>query len=313
MKRIQSFEELLDYSLQCYFENKIIERVQLKKGFNFTITVCGGTWDDKIDYRAAKYIIAFQDEINRIIKEYVAENTPEYNLLKKDAIIKVKVEPGSSLFTIDPENAINLILANMTSAQVFILSAVGIVGLVGYMSFNKWLQHREKILTHIEHEKTKQKLIDIFKHISEKFENFERPIRTLIQGMEEEDKIKLPGHKEPLTKFEAKRIYPRKERTRPFECNIDDNYLVTDIKLETPAAVTLEKDDISFRADIYLPDEMITDFYSLLETKHKEGKLPFSMNLQVKATVSRTNIRNAIIEGLGKPRKGAQNLLEIIE
>ncbi len=311
--KIESLKQLIEYAVKCCLDNEIIEDIEFDDSFEVKLTVCGDSWSEYVDYRSANYVIHLQNEINKILKEYVADGSKEYNFYKKQAIVKVKVKQGSQILDVDVIESIKLILNAMTNTQIFTLCAISIAGAVGYFSYTKWLQHRETILTKTEDEKTKRELISLFSGLNKKFDNLEKPVRALIQGMEEDDKITFPGSTEPLKFYDAKRLYPRKPRTRRIEGPIDSNFLITDLKLETPVHVTLERGGVSFKALVDLPEEMVENFYHILEEKHKNEEMPFSLDLQVHATLTERKVHAAIIEGIGQPREGAHEITDIIK
>lgn len=313
MVKIKSFDELIDYAVKCCIENEIIEDIEFDEKLNVRIIICGESWSEYVDYRCANYIINLQNEINKIIKEYVAGGSAELKYYKKQAIVKVKVNKGSSLINVDVSESVRCIMGAMTNTQIFTLCAIALAGAIGYFSFSKWLQYREKILAKAEDEATKKELIGLFGILNKKFDDLEKPIRSLIQGMEPDDKITLPGSSEPLPYYDVKHLYPRNPRTRNIEGPIDDKYLITDLKLETPVHVTLEKGGISFKALVALPDNMVADFYKTLEEKHKNEEMPFSLDLQIHASVTERKINSAIIEGIGKPREDAKDITKIIK
>lgn len=313
MVRIKTFDELIEYAVKNCIDNKPIERIEIEDEINVKIVICGESWSEYVDYRCANYIINLQSEINKLIKEYISEGKKEYNLIKKNAIIKVKVDKGSSIINIDILESVKFIFGIMTNTQIFALCAISIASAVGYMSLVKFLQYREKILTKVEDEKTKKELISLFGSLNKRFDELEKPVRSLIQGMEENDKITLPGSSEPIEYYEAKRLYPRKPRTRQFDGYIDDEFLITDIKLETPVHVTLEKGGISFKALVDLPEGMVEEFYNTLEEKHKNKEMPFSIGLQIKASFTERRINSATIQGIGASREGSRDITEIVK
>ena len=313
MTKIESYEKLIDHAINCCIKDSSIREIKFDDDFNIRIVICGESWSEYVDYRCAKYVLKLQSVLNNLLKDYVAEDKKEFNLLKKKVIIKVKVDKGSSLINVDVLDSIKFIAGTMTSTQLFALCVISIGCAVGYMSYTKWLQYREKILAKSQDEQTKRDLVNLFRDLNKRFDTFEKPIRALIQGMEENDRITLPGSSTPLDYYDVKRLYPRKPRTKKHEGHIDGSYLITGIKIETPLHVSLEKDGINFSALVDLPDDMIKEFYSTLEQKHKNGEMPFSIDLQIHATYTERKVNSAIIQGIGEARTDSKDISKYIK
>ena len=313
MIKIKSYQELIDNVVDYCISDVPIHEIEFDKDFNIKIIICGESWSEYVDYRCANYVLKLQSVVNSLLKEYIAEDRKELNLLKKHVIVKIKIDKGSSFINVDVLSSIKFIVSTMTNTQIFALCVISIGCAVGYMSYTKWLQYKEKVLSKAEDEETKRNLIDLFSELNKKFDSLEKPVRSLINGMDENDKITLPGSPTPLNYYDAKKLYPRKPKTKKHEAYIDNSYLITGIKVETPLQVSLEKNGIHFSALVDLPDHMINEFYSTLEKKHKEGEMPFTLDLQIYATFTKRKINTAIIQGIGEPRECSKDITKFVE
>ena len=280
-------------------------------GFAISITLKGKTWDGLVDVRVAKYVTELQAAHDRIRRECGIDASDR-------PLVKIRVKEGSTELVSEIAKITSDSLARMTSNQQFIilLTSLGVL-FVGW-SLKQVLAHladRQKVK--LEHESTTGTVRDLNSTLRLALEKIdpEKPTRTLVNRMQEDDSLILPAVTTPLTRDQAKARYPRKPRITPVDVLIDDNYDVDSVSLEVPVRLSLTRGDVSFRADFsakLAPEDKGTFLQKIKSSIEVGGSTRVA--LQVNATIGERSITSAVIVGIGRaPRDGAEDVTTLLD
>jgi hypothetical protein len=281
--------------------------------FTLSIKLKGKTWDGLVDIRVANYVTELQRTLDRARRDIALDTTDK-------PLVKVLVKDGSTELEAKVADIIQNMLNNMTSQQQFIalLTLIG-CGLGGW-SLKKildWLSARQKAnLEHQEKLAATTQTGDAFKEMNETLRytlerlDPEKPVRTLVKGMAEDDTIYLPATSQPLSRDEARARYPRKPRVTPIEVKIDDNYQVASVAVEHPIRLTLERGDLSFKAVLsnkLQPEDREAFVQKVKSVVENGGALRVALHID--ASLNDKAVVAAVIVGIGKaPREDAEDI-----
>lgn len=318
MKTIASYKALFDYALELLVNDAAPEPLDLQDSLNFDLIVCGKSWGNFIDYRGAQYIVQMQKAVNKTFSEaYLVDTEEELKFLKEKTIIKTRLKEGSSIFQVDIVEALKVLFANMTDPQPFWFSTIAVLTIAGCYSLKKHLEIKKHTLsTNLEIEKlntaVKQKIISLFEKACDIIIDRERPIRTLINKLDEQDTLLFSHETKPLSLKELRERYPRQQRLQTKTDYIDDTFAVRDIRYEDDGVfVMLEKGALKFKALAALNTAEIENLYAKIKEKHAAGEVPFELDLQVTAQYTPREIKAAAIIGTGAKRPQAVSILDI--
>lgn len=317
MISVKSFDELMKYGVDVIMEHIEPDQIELKGDFIFTIRICGETWDDAIDYRSANFIKELQKAVNKLyIQTHGDILSPQK--LNKTITVKVRVAKGSLTYNIDLGDVLSKMVGNMTGPETLILTGICAATIAAGYTIKKVLDYKKEVkLAAIEagkDEKIVEKLsstIDKALGVIEK-RDMQAPVRKLVNKLDEDDTISLPGDVEMSAKA-AKQIYPKKPKSKKLSGRFDSKYTVKNINLsERPPELTIKHPGIEFQAAAELADDDITKITNDLEASMKRGG-DLTMDLHVFILYNERKIISASIQGTGTPRINSQDIDELIK
>lgn len=324
MKTVNSWDELLDMGVESIIKDeKFPEDIAFGKDLILKIRVCGESWDGFIDYRGAQFILDLQNAVNKVYNElgYSKINPME---LKKLITIKVKVVDGSSIFQIKLEEIIKIMVANMSGNQVALIAVLLILCAAGYFTYSKVLEYKHKALLKTQDADLTKTIADLTtdltKTMADTFnraldiidkKDLQAPPRKLINKLDNEDRIQLPGM-ESLRQDDAKKIYPKKPAVRDDSGYFDGSYVISAINMEkTPVQFKLDLDGFDFWAKAQLDDNDIEMISRSLEASMKENK-ELKIDLHLFVLFNERGFKSAVIQATGPARENVKDLKEKI-
>ncbi|MBU1193999.1 MAG: hypothetical protein KKE62_01800 [Proteobacteria bacterium] len=316
MITIRTWDELLDAGVKTLTDELSQEDIIIGKNLTLKIRIKGDSWDGSIDYRGAQFVIDLQNTVIDIYKEVIETNIPLHDL-KKLITVKVKVEEGSQFFTINIDEALKKIMEKVTGKQITLMVCLGIACATGSYNYTKTLELRHKEVVAAEEKNLSKEYIQSISSIYDRTldmidrKDIEAPIRKLVNKLDEEDKIQLPGA--DMMKAEAvKKMYPRRPKFQQENGIFDSSYTIAAINMEkTPIEFKLKKDDKEFWADAELSPTDIEYISKSLETAMKK-KEDLKMDLHVFIIYDKHKIKSASIQATGSPRQDSQKFIELI-
>ena len=315
MITVNSWEDLFKTGVKIVTEQIEPDELEIKEDMVFKVRVRGHSWDGSIDYRGAKYILELQKAINDIYLSTVQGK--RLRDLSKLVTVKVKVVEGSSIFEIKLYEILKLMVGNMSSEQTTLIAICCIFSAAGYLTIRKILDYKKAIITNAQQNQLTEtainkltgalnKSIDVIQR-----KDLEAPNRKLIGRLEEDDTIQFHGQTEISVK-EAKKLYPRKEKSALVGGHFDDKYIITMINLEKqPIQFHLKKGDFEFKAEAELTNKDIEQIAKDLEISWKD-KLDFILPLHVFIHYNNNGIFSASVQGTGDPREDAEDIDRLI-
>jgi len=317
MKTINSWDELLDTSVDA-----ILRDITFTDDFNFSkdivleIRICGASWNGFIDYRGAQFVIDLQNAVARIYSEL---DKSEISLrdLKKSVTVKVKIVEGSSIFQVKFEEIFKIMVANMSGTQTTLILGLGLLCTAGYLTIGKILEFKRSKMqkaqemdlakTYITRmSDTIDKAIGLIEH-----KDVQAPTRKLIDKLNDEDRIKLPGA-DFLNPEEAKELYPKKPKIRTESGYFDGQYVISAINMKkTPVQFELNLDGFAFWAKAQLDHSDIEKISRSLEVSMKENK-ELKVDLHLFVLFNERGFKSASIQATGEARDTSGDLKDKI-
>lgn len=303
--------------------------LELSDDLVFHIKIEGETWDGAVDYRGAKYVLALQNAVNRIYKE-LDPDTKSLRNLSKQVTVKVRVEDGSTELLIEMKEAIFTMISKLSGKQATLVMSLAILCATGYFTNNKILDYKKDVLILKQQElvaqeqrltatEIAQQMTRMTETLSEPINrvislvqsaDLEKPSRQIVNAMEEDDRVQFPDRTE-LTKAQAKKRYPRKQRLTKEFCYCDDVWTITKIDVDvSPPVFTIHNNGVTLRAVVELLPHHISSLTDQLAEAINAGK-EFQMPLRVFVTYTKREIKAATIQGIGEKRDEAVNIADI--
>lgn len=333
-KVIHSLEELFTYAYEVEQGAPLLP-IQLEGGDSlaFSIHIEGLSWDGKIDKRSAAYVVALQKAFDNLLEEYAPEAEVEQHL------VKVANKEGSlfALVEIFPvlEPLVNKV-NEMESVHFLILLVTGLAAVTGCNMWSRYNQRKERV--EIEKERTRQieiqaqaeaqrteaetqqqqaqqeTLREAISALRERADSspehyalYERPIKTLVNTLNDRDTISISPMPDKIPASEAKKCGPpRAPRSEEVITYADGNYTVNSRRYdEGEVVLELEQGATTIKGYLSQFDEQDRlDFIASLDRHEREDTLPFSMDLQLNVVHTKRKLKYAIIVGEGSPREG---------
>lgn len=179
------------------------------------------------------------------------------------------------------------------------------------------MEYKQKVLHDAEHRKLTESAISNLSNTIDKAldvireKDIQAPTRKLLNKLEHDDKILLPGE-ESMRPEEAKKMYPPKPRIRTESGKFDGKYLITAINMEKhPIHFKIIHDDYPFCAKAEILDEDIETISESLKTAMKNNE-DFMLNLRMFVVYDERGLKSASIVSTGEPRPNASDLSEQI-
>lgn len=316
MITVNSWDELVNLSADCVLENIMAEELEFREDLLLTIQIRGESWDGFIDYRGANYILELQKSFNRLYHELSDIDVQPRNL-SKYITVKVRVVEGSSFFEINVNKALKHMINKLSGNQITLIAVLAILCATGYFTIGKVLDYKRQVETQAQPGQVAVETIEKLTPVLEKAldviqkTDMEKPMRSVINKLESDDRIFLPDSTE-LSAREAKNRYPRKPRISQETGIFDDTYRILSIDFEkAPPMFALYKEGLQFRATAELSESDIDNLATDLKQALRSGD-DFNVSLQLFIVYNRRGIKTAAITGIGSKRDNSQNIQELI-
>lgn len=305
---IDVFANLATRAIESAATGKTGMEVMFDDSHNLHFRIHGEGWDDKVDYRIAKFVLDLQAAVDTIQSEITG-----YNVSREDRIIvKVQHKLGSSDLWVEVGSLLKRMTKNLTPNQKVLLISLSIMTIGGCYCTSKYLDYRKEIDAKIQDEKTKQELVHVIAVQEARREELERPLRSLLHHLGEHDTILVPAVPDPMTKEEAKKLFPRKARSGVSLGYFDAKYVITSIDFEGDLpAVHLSLENHPLKAELKLTDPDLDRFYGDLRKLQSIHGAEVEMELQVTAKYSASGIREAEVVGIGPVRPNSLSILDV--
>lgn len=301
MPEIRTFDELLVFMGQVVAGEQRIEDLTLATDTMLVeVHVEGESWDQRIDFRGARFVQSFQKQVDALYKRFAT------HLPGEPPTIKVQVQEGSNVLS--PElielarHAINIMGATGVTASVLfgIACAAGLAAYWRRQQSVDQAQMRDVALQSVE----SLRLVAMQNNINPI--HAEKPFRDLAKSLGEEDTISVGG-REPLGGAELRQLVStRSPRTQSEAFPCDGTYLLKKIDLTAqPLILELSQGDHDIKAlTELLPREAAQQLLDLVKEKQGREELPFEISLQMAVRVTGHQIKFGSILGIGDPRPG---------
>lgn len=324
VKVIRSLDELFLYAHEvAKNKGEGFRPIKVEGELPIALHVEGASWDGRIDRRSAQYVLALQNSVEDLLAEFTPEASAD------DVLVKVKVENGSFLSSVDFGPALNTLAANMTDWQSFICAMTGVAALGGFLWWNRYMSYREKLK--LEQERTKQAqaqetertaqekarqetLKEAFTALRShaeadpvRYAPYERPVRVMVKNLEDADTVEVCQNGDKMPAEAVKQCGPRRApRSEVSVTYSDGSFIVNGLRYdENEVVLELEQGGVTIKGYLWqLDDEDRAAFGESLDKHEKEDPLPFSMDLQVNVVHTGKKLKHAIIVGEGAPRAG---------
>lgn len=305
MKRINSIDELIEYTSSILSKDIDFQPVDIVANkITFDIKINGDDWSKLVDIRHAKYITSLQECVNDLLEDFCDKEIDED--LK---IVKVDIQEGSSIMLPDITEIIKSVVTPMTPESTFISVVLAILSFTGFFAWKRWVDYKQDESGLLEHEKTKRTMMDVI--IAERnrrdseFSPYERPIKTLVNTLDDEDTISFPGSTEiAATKEEAKMALPKRKRSEEKTSYADGEYVLNSIDYsQGELLLFLSQDGQSIKAyTSQLSDDDAKALFDDISIRQRNEELPFSLVLQINIKHTAKKIKSGSIVGVGKIR-----------
>lgn len=301
MRTVNNYDELLEYAFDCLDKSKPADLLELEGDFNYTIKVSGQNWDQFIDWRLAKLITEFQNSVNRALKEANIDLTKDE---EQKTTVKFRVSKGSSLIEINCGDLFKVVADHMTGGELTAIAIVAILVTGGVMTVKRIMAHREKA----EDETTKRELAKVIEHVA----SYERPMRGLLNRMDEQDTIELSPTEQTYSKAELRKEYPEKGKYKAINVYVDGIYTIVGIKLDE-GTIVVEQGDYKLECHSSLSPEEIEEFISpVANALHNEQGFDLPLRITAEYYKGSKQLKKQIIYGIGEPRVGSKKLEDLL-
>lgn len=311
IQEIHSMDELIEYASSVISkETDFIPVRIIADKISFRVKIEGHEWNKNVDVRHAKYIISLQDCIDDLIEDYGAPG-----IEAEQKIVKVEVNEGSSDMLPDITSVVKFLVTPMTPEHTFVSVTIAILSLAGYFAWKRWVDYKQETAALSEHEQTKRAMLAPI--IAERtvrdaeFSPYERPVKTLVSTLEDEDRISFTGIGDvKATKEEAKESLPKKRRSEEQTSYADGEYKLNNIDYSHGELILhLEQDGQSIKAyTSQLSDEDAANLFSDIADRQLTEDLPLSLTLQINVKHTAKRIKYGSIVGTGEIRPGKHHV-----
>lgn len=339
---IHSLEELFIYASKVANNEVEFEQpILLGKNEDYAISlhIDGKNWDKRIDVRIAKYIINLQNSINTLIKDFSFQNE-NYSF-----DIKVEAKEGSNIPYTEIKDLIIYLINKLPPTMTFISIITSIAAISGCFIFSRYNRRKEReaelnadtsqhkqntevamkaldTATQLskQHSEIALKALDVLQTMAdnspEKYAGYEKPVRSLINSLDDNDEIGISDYP-MMSAIEAKKSGPKRmPRSEEKTSYADGEYLILNQNDSQGEPIfTISSDDIDVTGYISALDEIDQrNFIKEIDHKRVTTPLPISINLQVNIIHTKRKIKYASIIGIGNPRpdKNHKKLSEIL-
>ena len=320
MVAIESWDKLLDNGVNVIIGAMSPEELKFGDDLTMTIRIKGETWNGFIDYRGAQFVIDLQKAITNIYQEL---GGPEATLreIRKNATVKVKVVEGSSIVEVKLDEVLKKMAEKISGKQITLIAGLAIVCATGYFTTSEVLKYKQAKLKSVQEKQLSETYVkEISSAMSKALDiiekkDIEAPTRKLINKMDGNDRIQLPGKstEESLRKEEAKKLYPPKPKVRTTSGTFDGLYRIVGINMEKrPVEFKIIENEFEFSAKAELSDTDIETIAKNLEIAMKQNE-DLKVDFHLFAIYNDRGLKSASITGTGAPRPHTGNFSEQIE
>lgn len=309
---ISSFDDLLSAGIDCISEKIRPENLNFDEDLSLKIRICGKNWDGKIDYIGAQYIIELQNAISRLYHEVVGHDIPLHDV-KKFITVRVSIENGSSVFNVHLKDVVMKMAEKINGkGAVFVLSMT-ILAVGGYMTVGKYFDYKKEIMKKDLSVQAMEKMEHAYDRAFDVIEKaaLEKPSRMIVSNLDKDDKISFHNNV-ALTRDDAIKRYPRKNRVKLTQANFDNTYKIVSIDFaDYPPMFTLEYNGFTFKAKAELLESDIDRLSENFKVCLKSGS-DFNVNLQIFAVFNTRSLKSASITAIGEKRENTKDMSDLI-
>jgi len=302
-------EKIIDGAIDAFAEGKPTYHLNLDE-LQLQIKLSGPSWHGVIEKPVAKFLI---DLDAMLADEFKSQGIvlPETNhglvalQVKEgswDALLKYSKDAAAAFSSMTPGQQI--LVAVTVLAAVGIYKASDIIKALKSVQLKKAEQDAEEIRS-----KERVELVEAVGKIVVEQARLQAPIRSLVNKMDENDKIELPAQEKPLKKSEAKETLAPRPRSSTSVYYIDHRYRIEELSTKDPEnwQIGISYGDVSFRAALELDESEVQKLLKDFQEAHEAGSA-IAPDLHVNAKISAKGVTSARVVGIGAPRQKAASL-----
>lgn len=294
----------LNNIIDAYLAGEEIEADIAKLDFRIYIT--GTSWAGIVDRPLAKFLLDLDKKLtDELLKHGIdLPRTPH-------GLVALRVEDGSLDAILQYAKGILPAVKKMkTRDQVFIY--IVLATSLGFVMGGDLIEKFQGASVRKIEADERVQMIEAVGKVIEAARDLQQPTRSLVNNLNEEDKITLPGQPEPLSKKAAKEVLIKGTRSKPSQFYIDGNYIVQELTTKTPGEweIGLQWGEETFRAKLMLSAEDITELMDSFQLAHLSGS-NIAPDLQVTAMINDKGVQSATVIGMGDRRDKAMTLGEV--
>lgn len=301
MRDFSTLNDMFLYAAQLQRKEVDFEQPQISaSSMEFSVYIDGATWAGRFDPRHARYLLSMQEALDMLLQDVT-----EGDIIKEPAYVRVGVKGGSSYVTPDIIEFLRPMVANMSSAQTFVLMMTSVAAVAGLIAYSRWLTYKRDS----SHEDTIKHAFDTLRAVAEndpaRYAPYEKPIRTLAHSLEGEDAVTIDGHG-LITAQDLRKALPRKPRSEARTSYADGVYTLRSIDFSNGELVLhLTQDDVQIKAlTAELSQEDAARLFDDIKVRTSEEELPFAISLQINVRHTSRVVQYGTVIGFGDPREG---------
>jgi len=316
MIEIESLDQLVDTGIKMILEEIPREEVAIPGQVVIQIKIKGADWDEYVDYRAAQFVLDLQKAVNQIYFEAHGASTPLRGL-NKLVRVKIKVDKGSSVLSVNLGDALKQMVGNMTGGETLIFTGICAATVASLYTIKKVMEYKERVraasVAANKDTAVIEKLTSTIDHALEVIESrdLQAPARRMVNRLADDDAIVFPDGQE-MSASDARQRYPRKPKTTRRHGIFDATYTIKNIDLsESPPDFTLIYKGFEFKAAAEMPPGDIEGFAKKLEETLK-AKVALEVPFHIFILYNDRRIISASIQGTGTPRANSDDISNLI-
>ncbi|HEY8902801.1 MAG TPA: hypothetical protein VIM48_03780 [Chthoniobacterales bacterium] len=310
---LQRIDHTIGEAIEAFFRGEAEHKLSLDE-LHLRIRLTGPAWAGVVDKPVAKFLVDLDEMLTDEFKSLgipIPENTHGLVALQIqdgswDAVLKYSKEVFEGFAKLKPTQQI-LIVGT-------VLAVVGIPQtdkIISALNQPRVEQIKADEATKEEQTRSQERiaLVNAVTKIGERERELQRPMRSLVNKMSDDDRIQLPGKAKALQKDEAKETFTSGARTKSEQYYIDAPFKVESLNTKDPEhwQIGLSFGDNYFRAEVLLSKEEMARLLKDFQEAHSAGKA-IAPHMHVTAKVTEKGVVSAKVVGLGEARMGAVRL-----
>jgi hypothetical protein len=277
---------------------------QVEQGLELRLKLKGEKWKGVFNKSIARFLI----ELDGAVEKELQRNGVDVQA-GQDGLVVLRIEEGSLEAFLEFGPKLLKAFRKMTPREQITLSMV-LLAAIGVWKSDAIIDSLNKPeIDKIASQEKVEMIKEVVQAVNENTRELQKPMRSLIKTMDENDTIILPGMEKDMKAEMAADELVKGTRSAKKNFYIDHPYIVQALSTKNPNnwTITLKYGEVSFVAKLQLTEDEMKTLLKDFQEAHSKGQ-NIAPDLHINAEITSKGVKSASVVSMGKPRALSKSL-----